>query len=333
MKSCNCGRSAPGSTTCLVLFDRKENGAEKKTTEVLGAVETVCCDACLVRYARKSILKSILGFIAGVIVISLLAGLINRVFRLSWVGGGLLIFALLGNLIRNIAQTIGKTQKNGAAYEAYDRYRKQGSIPAGDFFYLTLAGKNMLSDNGLSLAKTDSFDPSDIILITDWALEESLKSAPDDSSEVAGIRSAFAECHRQKPEDKLTEPPKIRKAFYEPIPAFFLILLTAAVSVLVFYEGFDVKDSYFFVVGGIMAVLGLGGAIMLVVRKKAIWYLPLIAMIALFWVADAHIWGEDLQYHLEEPVIISAVILIVALCWLPYVRKKRDEKQTEQGKK
>ena len=167
MKSCNCGRSAPGSTTCLVLFDRKENGAEKKTTEVLGAVETVCCDACLVRYARKSILKSILGFIAGVIVISLLAGLINRVFRLSWVGGGLLIFALLGNLIRNIAQTIGKTQKNGAAYEAYDRYRKQGSIPAGDFFYLTLAGKNMLSDNGLSLAKTDSFDPSDIMLITD----------------------------------------------------------------------------------------------------------------------------------------------------------------------
>ena len=101
MKSCNCGRSAPGSTTCLVLFDRKENGAEKKTTEVLGAVETVCCDACLVRYARKSILKSILGFIAGVIVISLLAGLINRVFRLSWVGGGLLIFALLGNLIRS----------------------------------------------------------------------------------------------------------------------------------------------------------------------------------------------------------------------------------------
>ena len=113
MKSCNCGRSAPGSTTCLVLFDRKENGAEKKTTEVLGAVETVCCDACLVRYARKSILKSILGFIAGVIVISLLAGRISRVFRLSWVGGGLLIFALLGNLIKILRRQSGRHKKTG----------------------------------------------------------------------------------------------------------------------------------------------------------------------------------------------------------------------------
>ena len=232
---------------------------------------------------------------------------------------------MLGIMIKNIAGTIGKTQKNGAAIEAYERYKKQGTIPAADFFYLTNAGKNMLSDNGLSLAKTDSFDPSDLMLITDWALEESLKNAPDDSEEVTTIRSALAECHRLEPEDKLPEPPKIRKAFYEPIPAFFLILLTTAVSVLVFYEGFDVKDSYFFIVGGIMAVLGLGSAIMLVIRKKAIWYLPIIAMIALIWVADAHIWEERLRYHLEEPVIISAVILIAALCWLPYIRKKQDE--------
>ena len=322
MKTCSCGNMTSGSTACIVLYDRKAAGGEKKTTEVLGAVETVCCESCLVRNARKSMLKSILGFLVGIIIISAVAGLINRVFRLSWVGGGILAVLLLGILIKNIAETIGKTQKNGAALVAFTQYRKQGYIPATDFFYLTREGNEFLKNGDLALKKTDTFDPADMMLITDWALEESLKNAPNDSDEVGAMRSALAECSRQFPVDKLTEPPKIRKAFYAPIPAFFLIMITAVVSLLVFQEGFDVKDSYFLVVGGAMLILGLGGTVLLVLRKRMLWYLPIAAMTALFWVADAHIWGDELRYHLEEPVVISLVILVAALFWLPYVRKK-----------
>ncbi len=323
MKTCSCGKMTSGSTVCLVLYDKKVAGGEKKTTEVLGAVETVCCESCLVRNARKSMLKSILGFLVGIIIISVVAGLINGVFRLSWVGGGILVVLLLGILIKNIAETIGKTQKNGAALEAFAKYKKQGYIPATDFFYLTREGNELLKDGDLALKKTDTFDPADMMLITDWALEESLKKAPNDSAEVTAIRADLAECSSRAPSEKLSEPMKIRKAFYKPIPAFFLIVITLAVSVLVFVEGFDVKDSYFFFIGGAMFILGFIGAVMLVLRRRMLWYLPIVAMIALFWIADTHIWGEDLRYHLEEPVVISLVVFAAALCWLPYVNKEK----------
>lgn len=50
--------------------------------------------------------------------------------------------------------------------------------------------------------------------------------------------------------------------------------------------------------------------------------LPIALMTVLFWVADAHIWGDDLRYHLEEPMVITLVIVAAALCRMPYVKKK-----------
>lgn len=328
MKQCSCGKPAEGSTLCLILYDEKkkmENGEEKHSTEVLGATETFCCKSCLAHHARKNIGFSILGFIGGVLVIFLLCWLISKVFHLSWVGGGLLSLMILWNLIKELATTVKKTQMNGSASILTEKYKKQGYIPVSDLLWVTDVGQSFMSDDGrLALQKTETFDPEEMMIITQWALEDSIHSLPENDIYRQKMQDALDESCNRASADVLPEPQKIRKELYMPLPAFLLIVVTLVWPPFIFMEGFDVHDPFFFVTGAAMFILGVGGAILLVWKRNALWYLFIVAAVAVFWVASYHMLGADV-YQSPETHIISFSYIVVMLCWLPYCKKKTEE--------
>lgn len=329
MKQCSCGRTTEGSTICIVVCEKKTPGDERNTSVPVGAVETVCCKTCLANMVRKALFFDFLKFLIELVVISLVSGLIAKVFSLVWIGGSILFLLCVFQLIRSMAGDYEKTRVNGAAYKAFSEYKKAGSIPEKDFIYLTDEGNAMIRNGGFPLEKTADFDPNeDVAMATYWATEQMLKTAPADDTEANMGRSFLVECIAKASPDHLVEPPKIRKQFLKPLAIFFLLAATAPISLIALFDGIDgilyrsdARHIFFLIAGIAMVVLGIGGSILLMIRRKVIWVLPVLAMTVLFWIRVAL---DTMHFERELGLLIPISLLIIAalLSWLPYCIRK-----------
>ncbi|MBR0092240.1 MAG: hypothetical protein IJP92_11125 [Lachnospiraceae bacterium] len=337
MKQCECGRNTGGSQLCLVLYDRKsaeekrrkaagaEAAGQANTTEtaqdvpeVLGAIEAVRCEKCLARGAWKSIGVNLLFVVVGVVVITVIAGLFSRSLRITWIGGGLIILGMCGNLIKSIFGATGKERMNGAARHALDAYKKLGCIPATDFIWLTEQGSMLLQNGRIPLTKQAALDPDEVLIASVFTVEESLRKLPE--NEAKEIRIALMEARRYASPDVLTEPPHIRKAFFAPLAGSFLIGLTALITLMLFLNNGLGRDRPFVALMlGAMAVSGIIGAVLLVWKKRGVFYLFTLAAIAFHWVAEL----SSIKAHGGSSpigsVIVTVILLLPALLWLPYV--------------
>ena len=323
MSTCTCGKTVPGSQLCLVLYDVVE--AEKKTTKALGAIETASCERCLAQEAWKWVGRDLLTFLLGIVVISVLAALIGRVFQLAWFGGGILILGLLAGLVKNLAGALKRTARNGAALRAQAEYRKQGYLPRKDLLFVTETGDALFRGD-----RIPQENKAGVVFLTVAAAEDALHNAAPDSEETRGLRDAIDRARRLGSPDVLPDLPGIRRAFYFPVAAGFLLLLAGAVAVLCLLDVTDTLSAgqtSVAVLEGLIAVVAFGGAMGMVLRRKPVWYVPLMLAAALCWVLALR-WGEDLRSHWDEPLILSLSIVIPALCFLPWAlrdRRKQDE--------
>ena len=320
MRTCTCGKPAPGSQLCLVLYDTAEAGTEKKTTKPLGAMETTRCERCLAREAWKQVGRDLMAFLLGIVVVSVLAALIGKVFELAWVGGGILVLGLLFGLVKNLLAVVKRTARNGAALCAQRAYRSQGWLPREDLLFLTPEGESLLEGNRIPLEKLGEYT-----FLTVAAAEEALQNAPADSEEIMGIREAIHRARTLASPDVLAEPPGIRRAFYFPLAAGLLLILAGAVAVLILVDVPDTMAAGQLPISALEAVTAavtFGGALGMVLRRKPVWYLPLVIAVILFW-ALAMRWGETLRYHYDEPLILSLAIVIPSLCFLPQVFRRK----------
>ena len=321
MRTCTCGKPVAGSQLCLILYDTAVAGSQKKITRALGAIETVRCERCLAREGWRQTGRNLLSFLLGVVVISVLAGLIGKVFHLAWVGGGILILGLLFGLVKNLLTVVKRTARNGAALCAQREYRSQGYLPREDLLFLNQNGVSLSDNNCISLEKLEGLH-----FLTVEAAEDALQHAPPDTEEILGIREAIDRARSLGSPDVITALPDIRKAFCFPLAAGFLLLLMGAIAIICL---FDIPDAWsagrtdVVAMEGLIAVTALGGALGLVLRKKPVWYAPLAVAAVLLWVLSAKMWGEYLSVHLMEPLILSLAIVVPAFCFLPYVLRKR----------
>ena len=324
MTTCTCGKAAPGSQLCLVLYDKTEPGTDKKTTKSLGAMETVRCERCLAREAWKQVGRDLLVFLLGIVVVSALAGLIGKVFELAWVGGGILVLGLLFGLVKKLLNVVKRTARNGAALCAQREYRGRGWIPREDLLFLTREGEALLENDRISLEKLGEYT-----FLTVAAAEDALQSAPADSEEIMGIRQTIDRARSLGSPDVLAEPPGIRRAFYSPLAAGFLLLLAAVVAVILLLDVPDTLAAGQSAVSALevlTAVVTFGGALGMALRRKPVWYVPLALAVVLFWVLAMR-WGEDLRYHYDEPLILSLAVVIPSLCFLPQVLRGKEHKK------
>ncbi len=303
--ACGCGRPANGTQLCMVLYDVKKEPSEKETTLPLGAIEAACCETCLARRAWKNIGMTFLWFFIQMIAVFVIAWLVGKVFRLAWIGGGMIVIGLTVGLIRDLSRAVKNEATNGAAHRAKSLFQRRGTILAEDFIWLSEAGRSLLAGQKLDLRKT--------AFVTAAAIEESLKKAPADDDEAQAVRLALNEASSHASECVRTEPPKIGKAFYFPIMAIVLAASVLFADAIILSASTKTVDV-------VMIALSIIGVVLLLWKKTALGYLPLTASGVMVSVRSSEIFYARSS---EVPVVVLMFLLIIPiLCFLPYLGKK-----------
>ncbi len=119
--------------------------------------------------------------------------------------------------------------------------------------------------------------------------------------------------------------PKEKKKMNFLLAAGFLLLLTGFVAVVLLVDMMEVLvygDRNVAVLEGLTAVCAVGGALGMVLRRKLVWYVPLVLAVVLCWVMAQQMWAPYLGEHWGEPMILSLAIMIPSLCFFPQIHRR-----------
>lgn len=249
--------------------------------------------------------------------------LISKVFRLSWIGGGLIALRLLFEMIKGIAGAARNAAEMGSTAFTEKNYQKKGFIPQEDFFWIAEDCGSVFEEGRLNLNNSIG----EISIISYEAVERGLKAAPD-NEETAYVRQSAALCLQAAHENGHSNfEPKIIKTMLFPIAIGFVIIARLFVSMLVILEGFEQSLTSVAIIGFFMAILGVYGTVLLWKKKAVIGYIPFVAMIACFWIATSVF--SDLSINVMENLIITTIILIPCFLYLPYTKGKKNSVRSD----
>jgi hypothetical protein len=301
----------------------KENGqgvqAADSGMRIYGAIRPRICAPCLSGYIWRRIGGALLVWLLATAGVSLLAGLIGRLFSLVWVGGGIVLLGLFWQMLKKIA-TASKTAKSmGIAALAMAVYVKRGEIPAEDIVW---RGPDCpLADGGIPFAKTDIFNPDDLVPIEEGYLKEF--SGDSNASRAA---EAFRQAQAVSPGEDDISKLSLGKVLWRPVVMTLNLLASAfilAAAVLELSEAVSIVGRSLTVDIGLLVLaggLGLCGAILLL-RRKAIGYLfsglmtGLIAAAIWISISAARAGG----YRVDNSYLITlAIVALPLLLTIPF---------------
>ena len=310
-----CKKNEGVNQIVLIMDEEKKNPYEKGISKIIGAVSACGCESCLAKTAWKGILLSIVRFLGSILVVSLLAGLIGKVFKLSWVGGGLIAVGLLINMIREIAGAERAAVKHGAVSILEQKYKKLGYIPKQDLFWITDNKEVLFENNRLNL----NSPAGEISLFSCDIVEAGLKSAPD-NEETVSIRRAVENCKQtaQKTGLLLLEP-NIKKRMWFPVVMVLLAAAGLLVSILYMFEGGEMSSISLLITGIAEAAFTVFGVFSFAKKKVAFGYIAFAVVMACMWIGVVAF--TDGGIYVEDTIILSMILLVPCLLYLPFARK------------
>jgi len=329
-----CGKQEGVSKLYLLVYipkQDKRSGQEVQAADsgmrIYGAIRPRICAPCLSGYIWRRIGGALLVWLLATAGVSLLAGLIGRLFSLVWVGGGIVLLGLFWQMLKKIA-TASKTAKSmGIAALAMETYAKRGEITAEEIVWR--GPECPFADGGIPFVKTEFFHPDDLVPIA----EEYLENISGDSDALR-VAEAFMKAKAVSPGEDDIGKLSLGKALWRPVVMTLNLLASAfilAAAGLEFYEAVSIAgrsltaDIYLLVLAG---GLGLYGAILLL-RRKAIGYLfsglmmGLIAAAIWISVSAARAGGHRVD---NSYLIVLAIVAFPLLLTIPFFEGNRRKR-------
>jgi len=328
MATClKCKKRDANEKLYLVLYDKKtkESPSDEKQGNakplIIGFLRVAACPHCLAKKAWKSIGRSLLLFTAGTVVVLLLAWLLSKLLQVVWIGAGLLWLGLCVDLFKKLGSAVKTADQLGAGRLAYDDYIKHGVIPKGDFLWIREGSRDMFSEFGLSLRKSDTFDPDDLMLIDKRTTEDIMAKSPDmTGDEKSELITAFAAVEKTAQQPQEMKLPTVLKCFWQPVAAS-LNLAAALLTVFLLVEETSSLSRYN---GAILppvlaiasGISGTGGAILLLRQKKQ-GYVFTALMLGLLWFFAI---GSGSQIIRSDSAILTIIVVVPALLYIPFLK-------------
>lgn len=332
-----CHRHEANKKTYLILYETKDavstkmmptqaaagTTANKKGTLPIAAICIAICPYCLARMAWKKIGGALAAFVIGTTAASLLAWLLSNVFSIAWIGAVVIALGLFVNLIKTFVTSIKTADRLGAARYAWDNYVKQGGIPRNAFVWINEKSLDMFSEDKLPLTINGKNCSDDFILTDEATLMETMtKSADVSSEETETILKAFSAAKAACPQTQEGKLPSVKKCFLRPVVASLVMATAIMTSVLFIIEAVE-KNMYgdgnalAIIIAVAAGIFGIFGGFLLWKRKKA-GYAFSGLMLALLWFFAI---GSGSNVLMEDSIIISVIVAIPSLLYIPFIRE------------
>ena len=301
LKLCDCKDSLKSKQVCLALY---ENPSMDESI-VIGRIEVECCPRCLAKQAWVNIARKLAIFF--IIFLTTLIGfwLFGEIVPLAWVGGLIILIGLIVYLFINLYGSVREEEINGAAHCLKRLINSRGSIEPSDFFWLTETGKSIILESDYSL--------DHIIFLSTFALKNT------DNSYLLNLLPGILS-HASR--DIISEPLYIRKAFCKPIVIGLLITISIFLTYLFVNIAFELQSLTILLVGIVMMITLISSLVLLLVKKSYIGYIPILFCLIYIWAVGAMIWNDQLAKNLDKPLVLTLLLLIPALCYIPYLNKE-----------
>lgn len=328
MATClKCKKRNANEKLYLVLYDKKTKGSPSDEKQgnakplIIGFLRVAACPHCLAKKAWKSVGRSLLLFATGTVVVLLLAWLLSKLLQVAWIGAGLLWLGLCVDLIKKLGSAVKTADRLGAGRFAYDEYLKQGVIPKDDFLSIGEGFRDMFSEFGLSLKKSDTFDPDDLMLIDKRTVEDIMAKSPDmTGDEKSELITAFAAVEKTAQQPQEMKLPTVLKCFWQPVAAS-LNLAVALLTVFLLVEETSSLSRYNgailpLILAIVSGISGIGGALLLI-RQKKLGYVFIALMLGLLWFFAL---GSGSQIIRGDSAILTIIVVVAALLYIPFMQ-------------
>jgi hypothetical protein len=326
MATClKCKRRNAYEKLFLMLYDKKTNDSpfdEKQSNagpQIIGSLRAAVCPHCLAKLAWKTVGRALLLFVAKTAAVLLLAWLLSNLLQVAWIGGGLIWLGLCVDLVKRLGSAVKTADRLGAGRYAYDDYLKQGVIPKGDFLWIGEDSRDMFSEFGLTLKKSENFNPDDLMLVDEQTAKETIAKTPTmTEDEKSKLIHAFSAAEKIASHD--TKLPTVLKCFWQPVVASLNLAVALLTAFLFVEETSNLAEFGGSVLPLVLAILsgmsGISGAILLLRQKKQ-GYIFTALMLGLLWFFAI---GSGSQIIKDGSILLTILVALPALLYLPFLK-------------